>query len=172
MGTDMWGTLHWGSPAGSSTSVPSGVVESSNTWRDELAWWRAALGSAPAVCARGPLSNAGAGLDLVGARQDGAADWHAEAGNRAVVGAPGALPAAPPTDQGTWRCIIAFELCEAGARARAARRVLLALGGRQTGARLMSDCTVGVCKFLRMCDQEAKSCACPCLPRPSRCAIE
>jgi hypothetical protein len=138
----MWGTLHWGSPAGSSTSVPSGVVESSNTWRDELAWWRTALQPAPAAYARGPLLNAGAGVDVASARQDGAGTRHAEASNRAVGGAPGALPAAPPTDQGTWRCIIAFELCEAGACARAARRVLLALGKQSTGVRLVRNRTV------------------------------
>ncbi len=139
----MWGTLHWGSPAGSSTSVPSGVVESSSTWRDELAWWRTALQPAPAACTRGPLLNAGAGVDLVSARQDGAGARHAGPSNCAVVGAPGALPAAPPTDQGTWRCIIAFELCEAGACVRTARRAVLEPDKQATCAaceRLHSGC--------------------------------
>jgi hypothetical protein len=126
--TNMWGTLHWGSPAGSSTSVPSGMVESSSTWRDELAWWGTALQPPPAACARGPLLSAGDGVDLAGARQDDAGERHAGASNHAMVGAPGAPPAAPPTDQGTWRCILAMELCEAGARDRAAQPALLEPG--------------------------------------------
>jgi len=129
--TTQCGTLHWGSPAGSSTSVPSGMVASSSTWRDELAWWRTEVPPTPAACAQGPLLNAGAGVDAASARQDAGAR-HTGPSNTAVEGAPDTLPAAPPADPETWRCILAMELCEAGACVRAARRGLLELGGQQT----------------------------------------
>jgi hypothetical protein len=169
----MWGTLHWGSPAGSSTSVPSGMSESSNTWRDELAWWRTALRPAPAACARGLLLEAGARVDLASARQDCAGGRHAEASNPIVEGAPSAWPAAPPIDQGTWRCILAMELCEAGARALAAQRVLLALGGRSTGVRLVRDRTVVLlssCASMTRGPSPASSVlrGVPCGPQPLR----
>ena len=131
--TPQCGTLHWGSPAGSSTCVSSGMVESSSTWRDELAWWRAEVPPASAACAQGPLLFAGTGLDVASVRQDGAGARHTGPSNTAVEGAPDALPAAPPAGPQMWRCILAMELCEAGACVRAARQSLL--GGQQRHVR-------------------------------------
>ena len=108
--TPVWGTLHWGSPAGPSTSVPSGVVESPSTWHDDLAWWRPAPRPWREAGAHGVLPATGAGVDLESARHDGAGERHAAASSPAAPGAPGPLPAAPPHSQETWRCILAMEL--------------------------------------------------------------
>jgi len=44
-GSPAWGALRWGSPAGSATRLPDGVVKSASTWRDEVGWWREGEGA-------------------------------------------------------------------------------------------------------------------------------
>jgi len=103
-GSAAWGALHWGGPTGSATRMPGAVVESASHWRDEVGWWREGAASPG-----GPAGPARAAAGERGARGSGPAPGPA----------PGLPPVAELDRELGFRSIVAMELCEAGARARA-----------------------------------------------------
>ncbi len=107
----MWGTLRWGKPSASSTSVPSGVVESIVAWRTEVSWLypeaRTPLMSRPTLHTDGARQ-------LPRAQTDDSGERHARDAQSLLAAGRGDLPAAPNSQM--YRIIIAMELCEAGAR--------------------------------------------------------
>jgi hypothetical protein len=118
-GSPAWGALRWGSPAGSATRLPDGVVKSASTWRDEVGWWREGEGArargGPGAPGPRPASPGGA----AGPARAAAGERGARASGAAPGPAPGLPPAAELDRELGFRSIVAMELCEAGARARA-----------------------------------------------------